>query len=73
MGRLVIQLLRNVVGNRIHNRKKTSFSADESTWTLLNLFIASQPNYGVKVVYGQINTAHADMCFSNIMITDSIF
>ena len=25
-------------------------------------------NYGIKLIYGDISTTHADMCFSNITI-----
>ena len=35
--------------------------------------IISQPSYGIKLVYSGINNAHADMCFSNIFITHTIF
>ena len=30
-------------------------------------------NHGIKLVYDQIDTAHADMCFSNITITHSVY
>ena len=30
-------------------------------------------NYAIKLIYDQTDTAHADMCFSNITITHSIF
>ena len=44
---------------------------DTSTdWTLVSLNFSVQ-NYGIKFIYDQIDTPHADMCFSNITITHS--
>ena len=57
--------------NNIHNRKNTNYSVNSTDWELLNLDI-TQSNYGIKLRYDQIESAHADMCFSNIMITHSI-
>ena len=74
MGKLEIQLLRNGVWQTEYTMgKDTNFSALSTDWTLLNMNIISQPNYGIKIVYSGINTAHADMCFSDINITHSIF
>ena len=74
MGRLDIQLLRN--GNwetEFNIEKNTNFSVDESTWTLLNMDIISQPNIGIKLLYNGLNSAHSDMAFSDIIVTHSIF
>ena len=30
-------------------------------------------NYGIKLILDQIDTAHSDLCFSNITITHSVF
>ena len=74
MGKLEIQLLRNGVWQTEYTMgKDTNFSSLSTDWTLLNMNIISQPNYGIKIVYSGINTAHADMCFSDINITHSIF
>ena len=74
MGKLDIQLLRNGSWESYYViEKNTDFSIDATTWTLLNLDITSQPNYGIKILYSGINSAHADMGFSNISITHSIF
>ena len=43
------------------------YSDTSTDWTFLNLDFTKQ-NYGTKLIYGQIDTAHADMCFSNITI-----
>ena len=50
----------------------TQLSVLSTDWVLLNLDITDD-NYGIKLFYDQIESAHADMCFSNIMITHSIF
>ena len=76
MGKFEVQLLR---GNsqwesEYSMDKNTIFSTLSTDWILFNLnILSSQPNYGNKLVYSGINTAHADMCFSDINITHSIF
>ena len=52
--------------------KKAQHSDTSTDWTLLNLDFTVQ-NYGIKLVYDQIDTAHADMCFANITITHSMY
>ena len=52
--------------------KNSQYSDDSTDWTLLNIDFTIE-NYGIKLVYDQINTAHADMCFSNITITHSVY
>ena len=74
MGELEIQLLRNGFWETEYTMdKNTNFSALSTDWTILNMNIISQPNYGIKLVYSGINSAHADMCFSDINVTLSIF
>ena len=74
MGRIDIQLLRNGVWKtEFAIEKDTNFSVDESSWTLLNMDIISQPNYVIKIVYSGMNSAHADMDFSDNNITHTIF
>ena len=74
MGKLEIQLLQNGVWETEYTMdKNTNFSALSTDWTILNMNIISQPNYGIKLVYSGINSPHADMCFSDINITHSIF
>ena len=73
MGRFRIQLLLE------DNTWNTQYTLAENTqnidlhtdWTLLNLDFTVD-NYGVKLIYDQIDTAHADMSFSNITITHSV-
>ena len=54
-------------------RKDTMFSTLSTDWAILNMNIISQPNYGITLVYSGINSAHANMCFSDINKTHSIF
>ena len=74
MGKLEIQLLRNGVWETEYTvTKDTIFSTLSTDWTLFNMNIISQPNYGIKIVYSGKNSAHADMCFSDIKKPHSIF
>ena len=74
MGKFEIQLLRNSVWQTEYTMNKdTNFSTLSSDWTFFNMNIISQPNYGIKLVYSGINSAHADMCFSDINISQSVF
>ena len=74
MGRFRIQLLLedNTWSTIYTIEKNTNYSASSTDWELLNLDI-TQSNYGIKLLYDQINSAHADQCFSNITITHSIY
>ena len=73
MGRFRVQLLRNGDWEDFYTiEKNTNFTELSTDWVLLNLDITDD-NYGKKLLYDQIESAHADMCFSNIMITHSIF
>ena len=73
MGRFRIQILKNNAWETIYTIEKNTELTELSTdWVLLNLDITDD-NYGIKLIYDQIESAHADMCFSNIMITHSIF
>ena len=48
-------------------------NSDTSTdCTLLNLYFTKE-NYGIELVYDQIDKPHADMCFSNTTITNSVY
>ena len=74
MGKLEIQFLRNAVWETEYTMdKKTNFSTLSTDWTLLNMNKISRPNYGIKDVYSGINSAHADVCFSDINIIYTIY
>ena len=74
MGRFRIQLLLedNTWSTRYNKAKNDRYSDSSSDWTLVSLSF-SEENYGTRLYYDQIDTAHADMCFSNITITHSVF
>ena len=74
MGRVRIQLLLadNTWSTR-YNIPKIDRHNDASTqWTLVSLNFTIQ-NYGVKLIYDQIDICRADMCFSNIILTYSVY
>ena len=52
--------------------ENTQYSNSSTEWSLLNLDITVE-NYGIRFNYDRIDTAHADMCFSNITITHSVY
>ena len=72
MGRFEIQIIAkdNVWLTKFNIPKNDQFSNSEKDWIILSLNITEE-NYGVKFVYDEIDSAHADMCFSNIIITHS--
>ena len=67
MGRFRIQLLLedNTWSTRYNIPKNDRYSDSSTDWTKLSLNFTVE-SYGVKLVYDEIDTAHADMCFSNI-------
>ena len=74
MGRFRIQLfLEDDTWSTRYNIPKNDRYSDTSTeWTLVNLNFTVE-NYGIRLIYDQIDTPHADMCFSNISITHSVY
>ena len=74
MGRFRIQLLLedNTWSTRYNIPKNDQYSDTSTDWTLVNLYFTIE-NYGIRLVYDQIDTPHADMCFSNITITHSVY
>ena len=74
MGRFRIQLLLedNTWTTEYTIAKNTQYSDNSTDWTLLNLDFTVE-NYGIKLIYDGIDTPHADMCFSNITITHSVY
>ena len=74
MGRFRIQLLLedNTWSTRYNIPKNDRYSDSSTQWTLINLNFTIE-NDGIKLIYDQIDTPHADMCFSNITITHSVY
>ena len=73
MGPFRIQLLlSNDTWSTVYTiAKKDKCSNSSTEWTSSNLDF-KQENYGIKLIYDQIDSAHADMCFSKITITHSV-
>ena len=74
MGRFRIQLLleNNIWKTQYTIAKNDRYNNNSTDWTLLNLNFTVE-KYGIKLIYDQVDTAHADMCFSNITITHSVY
>ena len=74
MGRLKIQFLLddNTWSTHYTIPKNDRYSDTLSDWTLLNLEFFVENN-GIKLIYDDIDSAHADICFSNITITHSVY
>ena len=67
MGRFKIQLLLedNTWSTRYVISKNDRYSDSSTRWTKLSSNFTIE-NYGIRLIYDQIDTPHADMCFSNI-------
>ena len=74
MGRFRLRLLlEDYTWSILYNIPKIDRYSDISAdWTLVSQSF-TEKNYGMKLLYHQIDTAHADMCFSYIMITHSVY
>ena len=74
MGRFRIQLLLedNTWSTQYTIAKNSQYSNTSTEWKLLNLDFTIE-NYGIKLIYDQIDTPHADMCFSKITYTHSVY
>ena len=74
MGRFRFQLLLedNTWSTQYTISKNTQCSDNSTDWTLLNLGFTVE-NYGIKLIYDQIETPHGDTCFSNITIIYSVY
>ena len=74
MGCFKIQMLLvdNTWSTRYNIRKIDQYSNTSTEWTLVSVNFTVE-NFGIKLIYDQIDTAHADMCFSNITITHSVY
>ena len=74
MGRFRTQLLleNNIWSTRYNIHKNDRYSDTSTDWTKLSLNFTEQI-YGNKTIYDEKDTPHANMCFSNITITHSIY
>ena len=73
MGRFRIHFLLedNTWSTRYNIPKIDRYSDSSTQWTLVNLNFTVE-KYGIKLYYDQIDTPHADLCFSIITITYSV-
>ena len=74
MGRFRIQLLfeDDTWSTRYNIPKNDRYSNSSTDWTLLNLNFTEE-NYGIELIYDEIDIPHADMCFSYITITHFVY
>ena len=74
MGRLRNQLLlEDITWSTRYNIPKNDRYSDSSTqWAKLSLYFTIE-NYSIRLINDEIDTPHADMCFSNIITTHSVF
>ena len=74
MGRSKIQLFLedNTWSFRYNIPKNDRYSDTSTDWTRVSLNLSVE-KYGIKLFYDQIDTPHADMCFSNTTKTHSVF
>ena len=74
MGRFRVQLLvrDNTWSTQYTLTKNSQYSNTSTEKSLLNLDLLVQ-KLGIRLTYDQIDTAHADMCFSNTTITHSVY
>ena len=74
MGRFRIQLLLddNTWSTQYTKPKNSQYIDNSTDWTLLNLDFTVE-NYGITLIYDEIDTPHADMCFYNKSITHSVY
>ena len=73
-GRFRIQLFLedNTWSTRYNEPKSDRYSDSSTDWTLVNSNFTVEI-YGIKLIYDQIDTPLADMCFSNKTITHSVY
>ena len=70
--RIQFSLKDDIWSTRYNIPENDRYSDTSTDWTLVSSNIFEE-NYGIKLIYDQIDTAHADMCFSNITITHSVY
>ena len=74
MGRFRFQLLLkdNTWITRYNISKNVRYSDTSTDWTLVRENFTVDI-YGIKFIYDEIDAAHANMCFSKITITHSVY
>ena len=70
--RMELLLEDNTWSTRYNIPKNDRYGNSSTQWTLVNLNFTVE-NYGIRLVYDHIDTPHADMCFSDITKTHSVY
>ena len=70
--RIHFLLVDNTWSTRYNMPQNDRYSNSSSQWTLLSLYLIVE-NYGMKLIYDEIESALAVMAFSNIAITHSVY
>ena len=52
--------------------KNDRYSILSTDWTLVSLNVSVE-NYGIKIIYNQIDSPHADVRFDNLSIPRSVY
>ena len=73
MGRFTIQILLpdNTSSTSYNIPKNDRYCNSPTQWTNISLNFTEE-TYGFELIYDQIDTPHADLCFSNITKTHSV-
>ena len=61
----------NTLSTRYNIPKRDRHSDSSTQWTLVGSNFTIQ-SYGIKLIYDQTDTVHADMCFINFIKTHSV-
>ena len=70
--RIQILLENDTWENKYTIEKNSQYSETSTEWTYLSLDF-TQENYGIRLLFDRIDSAHADMCISNISITHTLY
>ena len=70
--RIQILLENDIWENKYTIEKNSQYSTTSTEWSLLNLDF-TQDNYGIRMIFDRIDSAHADMCISDILITHTLY
>ena len=62
----------NTWSTRYNMTKKDQYSGLSTDWALVSLNFTKEI-YGIKLIYDEIDSAYADMCFSNIATIHSVY
>ena len=70
--RLKLLVVDNIWSTRYNVFKNDRYSISSADWKLVSLNF-SIDSYVIKLIYDEIDSTHANMCFSNITITHSVY